>query len=892
MPLEPIRRRYRRFFGPDLRQDADDELAFHFAMRVEEFQRAGLTAREAEEAAMQRFGDLSQVRDELHELGRRRQVRHHRAFRLDALRQDVRFAFRAIGANRSFSLIVALTMALGIGATTAVFSVAYGVLLRPLPYREADSLVRLWSRNDERGLEFFSVSPADYASWRAETQVFASTGAFERQHDATLTRRGGGGTEPQSVEVAAVSPDIFALLGVGARHGRALLPDDARVGAPAAAVIGHALWTARFGGDRSIVGADLSIDGRPYTVVGVMPPRFLIPGASAEVWTPLSLAGASPDHGNRYLRVLARLRPGASLERARAQVGAIAARLALEHPETNASWSVNIMSVPEMIVGTQFRRAVLALLGVVAFVLLIACANSANLQLARGAARRREIAIRAALGATRGRITTQLLTESVVLGLIAGAAGVALAYGGLHILRAVGTESVPRLDDVRLDTPVLAFTALIALGSGVLFGLLPALRASRPDIAEVLKAGGRGEGRSAPGQGVRGALVIAEVALSLILLIGAGLLMRSFARLQSVDVGFTSRGVTVMPFRLPEAWYPDAERAAAFYAALLERMGQLPGISSAAAVSSAPFAGPNTGNVFMRDDHPPPARDQAPDADYRLITPGYLRTLGIRLLRGRDFSALDRPGAPAVALISDVMARRFWPGEDPVGRRLRVGDLATGPVYTIVGVVADVRYQSRETPEVRPMMYFPALAEPQRTMTILVRGAGAGLDAASVRRVVASLDPTLPAPAVSSMDALIGEGMATPRFALVLFAIFAGAAMVLAAIGIYGVMSYLVRQRTHEFGIRVALGATPRALVASVVGGALRLTGAGVLLGLAGAWMLTRAIASLLFEVSATDPLTFVAIALLLTAVAVVASLIPARRAARADPLLAMRGES
>ncbi len=888
MSREPILRRYRRFFGADPRRDVDDEIAFHLAMRVEEFRRAGMTAEEAEAAAMNRFGNVRRVRDECHELGRRSAARKRRAVWIAALRQDVRFALRTIAANRGFSLMVVLTLALGIGATTAVFSVAYGVLLRPLPYRDAESLVRLWSRRADRGLEFFSVSPADYATWRARNRVFTAMGAFERQRDATLLR----GSEPQSVEIAAVTPDVFPLLGTAPLRGRTLLPDDARHGAPAVAVLDHSLWTARFGSDSSLVGRDITIDGRRHTVIGVMPPRFSIPATSAVIWTPLSLANAMADRGNRYLRVLARLAPGVTLERARSQMDAIAAALAQEHPETNRSWSINMMSVTEMVVGTQFRRAVLALLGVVGFVLLIACANTANLQLARGAARRREIAVRTALGATRRRITTQLLTESVLLGLIAGVLGVALARAGLELLRAVGTETVPRLADVRLDGPVLAFTAIVALGSGVLFGLLPAVRASRSDIGEVLKEGGRAEAQGGAGKGIRAALVVAEVSLSLILLIGAGLLMRSFMRLQAVDVGFTPTNVAAVRLRLPESSYPDPERTGTFYAALLDRIRQLPGVTDAAGVSSAPFAGPNTGNVFVREDRPLLAREQAPDADYRVITPGYLRTLGIRLIRGRDVSAFDRKGAPEVVLISELMARRYWPGEDPLGRRIRVGDIVKGPVFTIVGVVADVRYMSRESPEVRPMMYFSALARPPRSMTVVVRTTGAAASATAIREAVASFDPALPPPTLNSMDELMGEAMATPRFAFVLFAIFAGAALVLAAVGVYGVMSYLVRQRTHEFGVRSALGASPGTLVRSVVGGALRLTLAGVALGLAGAWLLTQSITSLLFEVSATDPLTFVGIALLLTAIGVLASALPARRAARADPLLALRGGS
>ncbi|HJU64741.1 MAG TPA: ABC transporter permease, partial [Gemmatimonadaceae bacterium] len=656
------------------------------------------------------------------------------------------------------------------------------------------------------------------------------------------------------------------------------------------AVLEHDLWSARFGEDRSIVGNDLTIDGVQHTVVGVMPPRFWVPGTSGQIWTALSLAGAGDDHGDRHLRVLARLAPGATLERARLEMDVIAERLARQYPATNTEWAVNMMPVPEMIIGSQFQRAVFVLLGVVGFVLVIACANSANLQLARGGARRREIAVRAALGASRGRITTQLLTESVLVSVVAGVSGLALAYGSVALLRVIGEEMVPRLEEVRLDLPVLAFTALVSLGSGVLFGLLPALRVSRANIGEVLKAAGRGEGRGTVGQGMRATLVIAEVSLSLILLVGAGLLMRSFVRLQSVDVGFDPARLSVLNMQLPETSYPDSQRTAAFYAALLEQVRRRPGVSHAAAVSRAPFAGPNSGNVFFPEGRAL-GREQAPDADLRLITPGYLRTLGIRLIRGRDLAPSDDHRAPEAMLISETMARQYWPNEDPIGRRVRVGS-EDAPLVTIVGVVADVRYQSLETPEVRPMMYLSALARRPAAMALVVRTDGRDpSQGATVQRAVTTLDPALPPPVVQRMEELIGEEMSTPRFALLLFAIFAAAAALLAAVGIYGVMSYLVRQRTHELGIRVALGAQPRALIASVVGRALRMAGAGVVIGLVGAWMLTRSMSSLLFEVSPTDPVTFATISVLLLSIAGIASLVPARRAARADPVRALRGD-
>ena len=885
MPGDRFRRRYSRFLGPDPRRDVDDEIAFHFAMRVEELERGGMSRQAAEAAARERFGNVDTVRHECVDLSQRRQARRHRRFHMDALRQDIKFALRTIAGNRAFAAAIVLTMALGIAANTVVFSVAYGVLLRPLPFRDSSQLVRLWSKNAERNIEFFSISPADLASWREQSRVFSQLGAFDRQRDAILTRGG----EPQSVEVAAVSPDVFAVLGASAERGRTLLADDARDGAPSVAVVGHELWTSLFGADTALVGSEILLNGRRVTVAGVMPRRFFVPGTTAAIWTPLTLAGASDDHSFRFLRVLGRLAPGVELERARREMDMIAGRLAQESPVTNKGWSVNIVSIHEWIAGSQFRRALFVLLGVVGAVLLIACANAANLQLARAAARRREIALRAALGATRTRVVTQLLTESTLLAVIGGGIGLALARAGLGVLRSLGAETIPRLDEVRLDAPVLAFTAIVALGGGILFGLLPALRASRPDVGEVLKESGRGGGRGSVGGTMRATLVVSQVSLSLVLLVAAGLLLRSFARLQSVPLGFSTDGIAAVPLALPETSYPDPARALTFYEALIERLSRVPNIERVATVNSPPFAGPNTGTVFLREGEPVPTRDRAPDADLRIISPGYLRALGIPLLRGRDLVSTDRQESPPVILINESMAKRYWPGQDAVGRRVRMGDLQNGPLYTIVGVVGDVRYQSLEDPEIRPMMYLSALANPRPAMVLVVKAKDAGLVAANVRRTVAELDRALPPPNVFVVRELVEQRLSTSRFVATLLSIFAGAALVLAAIGIYGVMSYLVRLRTQELGIRVALGAPVRTLVANVVGGALRLAVLGIAIGLVAAWGVTRWLGSLLFGVGATDPVTFTTIAVLLLVVATVASLVPARRAARADPSIALR---
>jgi putative ABC transport system permease protein len=876
------------FRRPPIAQDVDEELAFHLELREEQLVAQGMSAEDARREALRQFGAMDPIREACIALDHERVRAVNRASALTNLRQDFAYAVRTLGKNKGFATLVGLTMMLGIGANAAVFSVAYGVLLRPLPYKDAGALVRLWSRNDARGLEFFSVSPADYAVWRERSRGLSMLGAFERQRDAVLTR----GNEPQAVQVANVTPDVFVLLGTPALLGRRIMESDAQPGAPSVAVLSHEFWSSSFGSDSSILGRDITLDDKKATVVGVMPERFAIPGTPAQVWTPLSLTGASPDHANRYLRVLGRLAPGTTVERARAQMDDVAEQLGRELTDTNGEWRVSMMSIPEMIAGRQWRRAVIVLTGVVAFVLLIACANAANLQLARGAARRREMAVRAALGAGRGRIITQLLAESSVLAALGGIAGLALAYIGVAVLRAVGAESIPRLDEVRIDAVILGFTVIVTIVSGLLFGIIPALSASRADLGDALREGSRGAVQGMVGQRTRAGLVIAQVALSLVLLVGAGLLMRSFARLQQVDIGFDPTSVAVMPIRLADARYPDSARYEAFYAALLDRARQTPGVRSGALVSSAPFAGPNAGMSFILPEKPPAPGEPAPDADYRSVSPDYFRTMRIELLRGRDFTNADRQGAPEVAVISEAAARQYWPVVDPLGRQLQIGSDERAKRLTIVGIVRDARYFGLENPEVRPMIYFSALARPQRAMTLVVRGDADAAFGSRLRETVREIDPQLPLARVASLEGLVRQALAPQRFALVLFAIFALTALLLAAIGIYGVLSYLVRQRTHELGIRVALGASPGTLVRSVVGGAMRVALPGVIIGVAGALALTRLISSLLFGVSATDVATFAGVSLLLVATAVLASLIPARRATKADPMLALRGDA
>jgi putative ABC transport system permease protein len=870
-----------RAWQPRARRAAelDEEIEAHFRFAIEERVARGESREEAIRAVRREFGNVAHVKEVTREMWG--------GVARERLGQDIRFAIRSLRRSPAFTIVTLLTLALGIGANAAVFSVAYGVLVRPLPYVDASSLVRLWSRNVERSLEYFSVSPGDYRVWRSTNSVFSASAAYERQREVTLAR---GGEAPTSISAASVMPEVFSLLGTHAARGRTLAPDDARADASPAAVIAHELWSTQFGGDSSVIGREITLDGRRHTVVGIMPLGFFVPGTPALLWTPLDLSRANDDHGDRYLRVLARLKPGVTIERAQTELDLIAGRLTREFPADNTGWSVSMMSVPELVVGKQFRRAIVVLLYVVGFVLLIACANAANLQLARAASRQREIAVRSALGASRRRLTVQLLTESMALALVAGALGIAIAYGGLALLRAYGTTMVPRLNEVQMDLPMLTFTAVVALASGVLFGLAPSLRLARTDVTIMLKAGGRGT-IGGIGARTRGLLVASEIALSLLLLIGAGLLVRSFARLQGVDIGFSPTNLVVAPLQLNQASYPSPQQTGAFFATLLDRVKQMPGVEDAAEVTSAPFSGPNAGLAFLPEGQALPTSTQAPGADLRVVTPGYFNTIGARLLRGRDFTTDDRTGHPEVVIVSATLAQRYWPTEDAIGKRMRVGDLVKGPIFTIVGVVNDVRYQSLETPDIRPMMYFSALARPQQGMMVVMRSRGGASHAADLRAIIASLDPRLAVPTVSDMNSRLGETMATPRFAMLLVGIFAGLALVLASVGLYGLLSYLVRERSQELGVRLALGAPRVSLLGGVVRSALRLASVGLVIGLVGAIPLTRYLERLLFGVTARDPVTFVAVPSFLIVVALMASLIPALRATKADPLVVLRAE-
>ncbi len=798
---------------------------------------------------------------------------------MDQALEDVRHALRALRRAPGFSLTAVLTVALGVGSLTAMFAVVNGVVLKPLPYPREKRLVRVWSAHPQRGLPFFSVSSPDAVDWARQTRSLEALGAFERPQQVALT----GGDRPEELLLSRVTASIFDVLGVAPRIGRTFSSAE---GAHLL-VLSYELWQRRFGGDPAVVGRALTLDGQPYTVTGVMPPRFGVPGAAVEAWAPLELR-AGDDRGRRFLRVLGRLRPGATLDAARTDLETVAARLQALHPDTNGGWSVTVRALHQAIVGPELRQALLLLLGVVAFVLVIACANVAHLALVRGARREREMAIRVALGAGRLRLVGQLLAESVLIAAAGGALGLLVAAWSLDVLRAAAPVALPRLEEVRIDARVLAFAAAISLAAAALFGLAPALQGTRGEAASRALR----EGREAIGGGrarLRGAIVGVEMALAVVVTSGSLLMMRSFLRLQAVDPGFDAAGVAAVPLAPAPHAYADGPAVVAFYDAVLEKARSLPGVRGASLVSSAPFSGPNSANVVALEGRPV-ERAQAPDADFRIVAPGYFAALGIPLLRGRDLGPHDGAKAPPVAVVNEAMARRFWPRKNPIGQRFRLGEVASGPWITVVGVVGNALYRDLEAPETRPMLYLPHAAAGDRTMTLIVRAApDAGALADSLRQAVWSVDKSVPLPAVRSLEDVLSAALAERRFNASLFALFAALAIALAAVGVYGVVSHFVALRRPEIGIRVALGASPRAIALFVLRHGGTAVAAGLLGGVAGALGLGPALRRLLYGVSPGDPGTIAAVVALFGAITIAAVWAPTRRAMRLDPVQVLR---
>jgi putative ABC transport system permease protein len=766
---------------------------------------------------------------------------------MSRLLQDIRYGLRTLRRNSGFTVVAVLTLALGIGATTAIFSVVNGVLLRPLPFRDADRLAMVWLDNVPQGIRQDITSYPTFADWREQNRVFEGMAGFSPQQ-ANLT----GEAEPERIARAAVTAGFFPLLGVEPARGRGFDVREEEQGSHRVAVLGHGLWQRRFGGDPEVLGRTIQMNGDEFTVVGVMPPGFDFPSAS-QLWVPLAPSEQLREaRGAFWLYTLGRLRPGVTVEAAQREMDGIDARLGEEYPALSR-FGVFVQPVRDYLVG-DVRPALLVLLGAVAFLLLIASANVANLLLARSAAREREMAIRAAMGAGQRRLVGQLLTESLVLALAGGALGVVIATWGVQLLKWLSPADLPRMENVGVDATVLGFAFLVSLLTGVAFGLVPALQVSRTPLARPLREGSRGLSGGRRGQRTRKVLIVGELALALVLLIGAGLLLQSFSRLRSVDPGFRAENVLTLRLSLSGSDYRDPARVVGFWEQLLERVESLPGVASAAGATDVLLPELANSSTVTIEGRPRSPDEETVEVPIDVVTPGLFRTLGTPLLHGRDFSGADDRDAAPVAIINEAMARRFWPDADPVGQRFRYGgENSQDPWRTVVGVVADARRTSLEQ-EARPSTFLPVRQNAASSLVVVVRTAGDPLAlAGAVRREVRAIDPNVPIAQLSTLEGLLSERLAQRRFSALLLGIFSALALLLASVGVYGVIAYTVSQSTREIGIRMALGAHRRNVLRLVLGQVSVLVLLGIGIGLAGALALSRTLAGMLYGTSGAE---------------------------------------
>ena len=800
--------------------------------------------------------------------------------------QDVRYGARSLLKKPGFTFVAVLTLALGIGANSTIFSFVNAILLRPLPYAQPERLVNLDENSSKQGVASMGVSFPNFQDWREQNKSFEDIAAYG-EDTYTLT---GGGAEPEQLPGARISSGLFEILGVQPLMGRTFRAEEDRPDNDTVVILSYGLWQRRFGGNPNVIGQSITMGNRPFTIIGVMPAGFRFPEV-ADIWKPLALDATKWTRNDHGLAAIARLKPGVTLKQAQDDMNGVARRIEEANPVTNEGFGVSVANLRDSLVG-DYRKALMILLGVVSFVLLIACANVANLLLARSAGRQKEIAIRATLGASRWRIIRQLITESLLLSAIGGVLGLVMAVWGIDLLLATIPIEFPFWMKFTLDGRVLGFTILISVLTGIIFGLAPALQASKIELNETLKEGGRSAGAATGHRRLRSLLVVSELALSLVLLTGAGLMMKSFMRLQQVNSGLNPNNVLTMTITLPQATYKEEEKRRAFYAQLLERVRSLPGVESAGAVSNLPLSGSLWGRSLTVEGRPVLSVGEAPMINHVVVTPGYFRSMGIPLLTGRDIEETDSKDAPKVTVIDERLAREYWPNESPIGKRIRFGPPESNePWHTIVGVVGEVKHQRLDR-STRKSVYVPFEQIPVRWMTITARTTGDPLSlAGALRSQVRELDRDQPIADIRPMTEVIKRSVWQPRLYAILFAVFAVVALVLSSVGIYGVMSYAVSQRTHEIGIRMALGASTRDVLKMIVGQGMILTILGITLGLLGAFGVTRVMASLLFGVTATDPVTFVSVALLLGCVALLASYIPARRATRVDPMVALRYE-
>jgi putative ABC transport system permease protein len=871
-----------------------DEVGQHLEERCTRLMAGGLSTEEADRAVLQDLSDSDVLTREVKQLSRQIDAEPPvlgagtRVRWTDSLWQDVRYGVRTLGRSPGFTFVAAITLALGIGASTAIFTVANTVMLRPLPFHDPQQLVRLWESNPEKGWPTFSASHPNFLDWRTQTRSFERLAAVSNV-GFTLT----SGDIPEIVRANTVTSDFLPLLATAPSLGRNFQPDEDRPGGhTAVAILTHAFWQRRLGSNPAVLGTSLMLDGRPFDIIGVLPASFQW-NSRTDLFVPLAPDPMRSREDHRLL-VIGRLAPGVSIDQARTEMNGIAGRLAQQFPASNRGWSVRMSGFYDWLVPEETRDALTIFMGAVALVLLIACGNVASLMLARAASREKEISIRVALGANRLRIVRQLLVEATLIALVAGMLGLLGAWGGTKLLTAAGPAvGLPRLDEISIDARVFGFALATAILSGLFFGLIPALHASRPQVSNSLKDTARGVTGSGSRQRLRSALVIAEVALSVSLLIGAGLLVRSFRQLQQVDPGFQLDHLATMRVNLPRPKYDTGDKSRAFYERLLPAIAALPGVQSVGTSSGVPLSGGNTGTELTI-----PGKTFAAGvpntADWRLVSPHYFKSMNIPL-RGRDFDNRDigTPDKPAqlVTIISESMARRYWPGEDPIGRTVIIHSFAPAP-HTIIGVAGDVRSFGLDT-DVGPMVYgSAAVYSGWNPMSLVVRSADDPLSHLDgIRAAMRDIDPTVPIFDVRTLDDLLVESFGSRRFNMYLLGCFATAAAGLSCVGLFGVLAYLVSQRTRDIGIRLALGAARRDVITLIVGRGMALALSGAAIGLATAFGAARLMKSLLFSVSPWDPLTFVTVPLLLIVVALIACYLPARRATRVDPLVALRSE-
>ncbi len=803
---------------------------------------------------------------------------------METLLHDLRYGFRMLRKTPGFTAVAVLTLALGIGANTAIFSVVNAALLRPLPFPESDRLMMLFHAYPKLNLPRATVSPLALDYYLRSAKSFESLAAFTGFH-APQNLTGAG--NPEQVRSILVTGEFFHVMGVGPLYGRAITPDDDRPGANRVVVLSHAMWQQRFAGDRNLLGRDITLDGNNYTVIGIMPPDFNYP-VRGQLWVPIAFTPEQLKQEMEFLNVVGRLQPGVTPEQAQAEMGKISAEVLRIFPELAAvGWHGIAVPFREVQVG-DIRAALLVLLGAVGCVLLIACANIANLLLARSAVRLKEIAIRTAMGASGWRIVRQLLTEGVLLALVGGALGLLIGYWGIDLLLALvpaGDRILTSLH-IGIDRTVLLFTLLLSVVTGLIFGSAPSYQIARAGVSETLKEGGRTSVVSGHHR-FRSGLVIAEIGLALVLLIGAGLMIRSFVRIQQSNPGFDPQRVLTMRISLPQPKYKDEVRQTQFFDQLLQGVSTLPGVHAAGLTSMLPLDA-NWTNSFMIEGH---NITPGPHAHMAVASPQYFAAMRIPLLKGRVFTDGDTANAPKVIIIDETLARAYLPGEDPIGKRIALTH--DKPVWReIVGVVAPVKHVDPLSRETKGQAYMPYRQFPMESLSLAVRTSGEPTSVVSaIRAQVLQIDPEQPIAEIKSMDEALDEFVAQPRFNMVLLAMFAGLALVLAAVGIYGIMAYSVTQRTHEIGVRMALGARRQDVLRLVLTQAIRLAAVGLAMGLIAAFVATRVLATMLYGTTSTDPATFVLISVLLCGVAVIASYVPARRATKVDPMVALRYE-